>query len=127
MSQLSMDLRRRIIAAHEAGDSVREIAERFAVGASTVQRLVQRHREAGTVEPRPHGGGRARVIDLAGRELLRRLVWQHPNLDWEMLTRLYNELRGTSVSSSTVRHHVEALGLARGAGRSAGPGGSRSA
>lgn len=57
MRPLSLDLRERVVAAVDEGvESQREIAERFAVSLSFVSRLLRR-REAGTLEPAPHGGG----------------------------------------------------------------------
>ena len=58
MRPYSDDLRVRIIAAIERGEeSWRQIARRFVVSVSCVIRLVQRYRETGTVQPKPHGGG----------------------------------------------------------------------
>jgi transposase len=53
---LSMDLRERIVQAVEAGLSRRAAADKFAVSASCVIKLMQRHRADGTVAPRKFGG-----------------------------------------------------------------------
>ena len=59
MRPSSMDLRERVAAAvdHHEG-SQRQIAWTFRVSLSFVVRLLQRRRDAGTLEPQPHGGSR---------------------------------------------------------------------
>lgn len=63
MKPLSMDLRGRIIAAVEQGDSsIRKIAQRFSVNKSTVERLIKRQRIEGNVSPRQQGGYRISAL-----------------------------------------------------------------
>ena len=52
MRAYSMDLRVRVLAACDAGDSTAEVAEAFAVSEAWVRRLKQRRREDGDVRPR---------------------------------------------------------------------------
>lgn len=54
----SEDLRRRVIAAVEAGASCRQAAKRYEIGASTAIRWVARLRKTGTSAARPQGGDR---------------------------------------------------------------------
>lgn len=65
MKALSVDLRRRIVAAYKSGRTAtyEETAMLFGVGLASVSRLLRRHRETGDVQPRPHGGGRTRKLD----------------------------------------------------------------
>lgn len=49
MTPISMDLRQRIWEARQAGETTAEVAERFAVSPAFVRRLLQRHRETGTL------------------------------------------------------------------------------
>jgi len=73
---LSLDLRTRVVAAVDAGGSVRTTAARFGVAARTVQNLLRLRRETGGLAPRPHGGGHpgpprsldVRLGRLLGRE-----------------------------------------------------------
>lgn len=53
---LSMDLRRRIVAAVEGGASCNAAAARFAVNPSAVIKLMQRLRATGSIEPGRMGG-----------------------------------------------------------------------
>lgn len=52
-----MDLRQRMIEAREEGQTVAQVAKRFAVGPFFIEKLPQRWRECGTLEAKPHGGG----------------------------------------------------------------------
>src|SRR5580698_6266818 len=75
MRPYSTDLRERIVEAyHKAEGSVRELAARFKVAPKTVQNYLNRKRETGSVEPRPHGGGPAPKLDDAGVRELRTVV-----------------------------------------------------
>ena len=53
MAPYSMDLRTRVLADREAGLASKEVAAKFRVSRSWVNRLVQRRRETGAVGPRP--------------------------------------------------------------------------
>jgi len=76
---LSMDLRVRIFEARQAGETTADVAERFAVSPAFVRRLLQRHRETGSLAPSTARRGAARR--LAGHaDDLRRLNADHPDL-----------------------------------------------
>ncbi len=53
MAPYSMDLRSRVLADFDAGLAAKEVAAKFRVSRSWVNRLVQRRRETGEVGPRP--------------------------------------------------------------------------
>jgi transposase len=88
MKALSIDLRERIITAvdHHEG-SRRALAERFRVNVSCITRLLQLRRETGSLEPRPHGGGRPPALDAEGLERLRDLVHERPDATLEQMRR----------------------------------------
>ncbi len=80
MRAYSNDLRERVVAAVERGEhSLRELARLFGVSLSFIVRLLQRQRQAGAVEPRPHAGGRAPIFADADLARLRRLVRERPD------------------------------------------------
>lgn len=56
---LSIDLRKRVIGAIEAGSSCRQAAERFGVGVATAIRWHARFRQDGEVAAKPRGGDRS--------------------------------------------------------------------
>jgi len=76
MRSYSQDLRERIVHALEAQDeSQEEIAERFAVRLSFVEKLWRRWRTTSSCVARPHAGGRQR--SMRGAEALIRAELAH--------------------------------------------------
>src|SRR5437773_2528922 len=74
MKSTSLDLRQRILAARVVdGLSMGNIAQRFKIPKGTVQNILERHRDSGSIQPRPHNAGRkpafagkgARAVDYA--------------------------------------------------------------
>ncbi len=76
MKPYSMDLRERVIAACDRGETTKEVARIFRVSPAWVRRLKQHRRERGDIIPRNGGGSRGRKID---RDQLARLVAQQPD------------------------------------------------
>ena len=76
MKAYSMDLRKRVIAACDAGQQTKEVAETFKVSPAWVRRLKQHRRERGDIVPRQGGGSRGRKID---RARLAALVQEKPD------------------------------------------------
>src|SRR4051812_42056308 len=75
MKAFSIDLRQRVIAAYLAKQGTqRQLADRFAVSFQWVRKILSHHRHTGSVEPKPHGGGRTRVIDPHAAQRLRSAV-----------------------------------------------------
>jgi transposase len=80
MIPLSNDLRERILAAVDSREgSHRQIAARFRVNVSTITRLLQLRRQTGSLDPRPHGGGKPPTLEHDGLERLRGVVQQRPD------------------------------------------------
>jgi transposase len=110
MRPLSNDLRERIVAAvdrHEG--SRREIARRFAVDVSCITRLLQLRRQTGSIEPRPHGGGKAPALGHDGLERLRRLVQERPDATLRQL----RDGLGVGGSIMIVSRALKKLGITR--------------
>ncbi len=70
----SADLRERVLAAAEAGETVSAVARRFAVGRSTVQDWVRALRQSGRREAGRMGGHRKPVIACEAEAALRRVL-----------------------------------------------------
>ena len=86
MGPYSMDLRERVAAAIDEGEgSERQIAKRFRVSVSFVTRLLQRRRDAGTVAPKPHGGGPRPVLGFPEQVRLAMLIAEHPDATLKQL------------------------------------------
>ena len=78
---LSLDIRKRIVAAVEGGASCRAAADRFAVSESTAIKLVQRWEQTGSLEPGQMGGHR--TFALAAHEaVVRELIAAAPDQSW---------------------------------------------
>ena len=85
---LSNDLRERVVAAFEAGESCRSVAARFGVAVSSSLKWSQRHRATGSVAPGKMGGHRKRLPEPHRAFIVER-VNQTPQLS---LHRLKEEL-----------------------------------
>jgi transposase len=59
----SLDLRKRVVGAVEAGGSCRAVAERFGVAVSSVVKWSQRYRATGSVAPGKMGGHRPVILE----------------------------------------------------------------
>src|SRR3954470_11473048 len=80
MRPYSTDLRERIATAVDRKDgSLRQIAWRFCVSLSFVVRLLQRRRDADTLEPKPHGGGPAPALGPEEQKRLADLIREQPD------------------------------------------------
>jgi transposase len=107
MGPYSIDLRERVAAAIDQGQSQRQVARRFGVSLSFVTRLIQRRREAGTLAPKPHGGGRRRALDFLQRFRLATLISEQPDAT-------LNELKqrgGFSCTLTTLWRTIQRLRL----------------
>jgi len=107
MEAYSMDLRRRVLVACDAGERTKDVAARFDVSSSWVRRLKQRRREWGTIEPLPRNSGRKPLLTPAHRVRLRALVDEQPDATLAEL----RERLGVSVDVSTICRALQALGL----------------
>jgi len=79
MEAYSLDLRKRVLAACDAGHGTKQVAETFGVSPSWVRRLKQRRRELGTIEPLPGRYGRPWKFSEEDLRRLRELVEAHPD------------------------------------------------
>ncbi len=84
-TSLSVDLRRRVVAAVEGGMSRREAAAHFQVGVSSAIRWVAQARKTGGVTPRPQGGDRRSQAIEAQAEGILALIVTRPDSTLEEL------------------------------------------
>ncbi|WP_083865926.1 IS630 transposase-related protein [Deinococcus peraridilitoris] len=78
MRGYSLDLRERIVAAHEAGQPAAQVAEMFGVGEATVWRSLHPHRRGESRIGRS-SPGKPHLMKPEQHELFRRQVEQHPD------------------------------------------------
>jgi transposase len=106
MAAISMDLRVRIFEARRAGETTAEVADRFAVSPAFVRRLLQRHRETGSLAPKATPRGPKPAL-AAHADALRELARREPDLTpAEARDRL-----GVAVGPLTVWRMPRRLGL----------------
>ena len=77
---LGMEVRERIVAAHERGETTKDICRVFGVGEKAVYRLLKLKREGKDIAPRKHDCGRKPELDEAGLQRLKRLVESRPDI-----------------------------------------------
>ena len=108
MRPYSIDLRERVAAAVDDGEgSQREIAATYRVSPSFVSRLLRRRREAGTLAPKPHGGGPAPSLGPDDRRRLDEMIREQPDLTLKQL----KERGGFTCSLKTLWFAVRRLDL----------------
>jgi transposase len=114
MRAYSLDLRQKVVAAVQRGDStIEEVAATFGVGLTFVKKMLRQQRETGDLRPRPHGGGHTPRLSDQHLKLLRAEVKRHPDRTNESLSEHLREQAGVSVSAPTVSRALSRLGLSR--------------
>ncbi len=114
MKAYSGDLRRRIIEAIQDNEETQpEIAERFSVGLSFVEKLWRRFRETNSYEALPHSGGRKRLLKN-DESLIRRKVAEQPDITLLELAEYVSAKTGQKAVSEVVMWvELEKLNLPR--------------
>ena len=108
MAPYSLDLRERVAAAVDHGEgSQREIARRFRVSLSFIVRLLQRRRAAGTLAPKPHGGGPRLALNRRDQQRLRRLIRKQNDATLKQL----KQQGGFGCTLTTIWNTLHRLGL----------------
>jgi transposase len=106
----SRDLRGRVLAAVEAGESVAAAAERFVVGRSTAYRWVTAAREEGRREAKPTRGGPAPRIRGAAEAAMLELAGGPHHLTLAEVAARLAETRGVRVHLTTVHRALRRVG-----------------
>ncbi len=110
----SLDLRRRVVAAVDAGGATQEqVAARFSVSLGWVRKLLGQRRRVGHVEPIGHRGGAPRRLDKRAVEAVRAAVAAQPDIALEELRLRLRRRERVRVSVPTLYRVIEALGLPR--------------
>lgn len=114
MRPYSNDIRRRIIEViQENEESQAEIAERFSVSVSFVEKLWQRFRSSGSFEAKPHAGGRERSL-AAYEALIRAEVKAQSDITLDELAKKVAEASGKQrIGVMTICDELRRLKLRR--------------
>lgn len=110
MKSYSNDLRERLVAGRERGDSAAELARAFGVSKRSVERYWSRQKQTGSSAPKQRGGYRRSVLE--GHDArLRRWIQKEPGLTLaELQERVRREL-DIELGSTALWHRLERLGL----------------
>lgn len=110
MRAYSTDLRQRVVAAYDAREGSQEqIAARFSASTSWVRKLLRPRRAIGSIDPLPHGGGRAPAFDDAAAARLRDAVQADDDATPAELARS----SGVACSVPAVFRALDRLGITR--------------
>ncbi len=113
MKAFSIDLREKIVAAHLVEKiSIRQVAVRFSVSKSVVQKLVKQQREDGDLQPKPRGKPQFSHLTNAETEL-RELVAENHDATLLELCELFAAKTEHWVSRSAMGVALQRLGLNR--------------
>ncbi len=107
MEAYSQDLRKRVLAACDAGKRTKEVARLFEVSPAWVRRLKQRRREFNTIAPLPKKNGPDPKLTPRHRAALRDAVEEQPDIT---LVELKHKLK-LPASVPTICRALRALGL----------------
>ena len=110
MKSYSLDLRERVVAGREKGQSAEELAKLFGICKRSVERYWQRHRETGGVAPKQRGGYRRSLLEGHEETLRGWIDTQNDSTLAELQKRLRKELK-VKLSISALWYGLERLGL----------------
>ena len=114
MKPYSNDFRTKIIETkHKTNQSIKQLANRFQVSYSFVQKLLKRYEITGSVEPSPHGGGKPPKLTSEQREIVLELVEEDNDATLEQLCHRLEAKTGIKVSVPTMCRLLQRWGLTR--------------
>lgn len=114
MKPYSKDFRNKIIETRrKTNESIQQLAERFQVSYSFVNRLLKRYQATENVEPLPHGGGKPSLIKAQQMEIISQLVEADNDATLEQLCTSLEKEIGIKVSVPTMCRLLQKLELSR--------------
>ena len=108
---LSNDLRERLVAAVEAGQSRRSAAERFGVSAASAVRWAQRMRDTGSFEAKPLGGDHRSQRIENHADFIMASVAETPDITLDELRAKLVEERGETFGPTTIWRFFDRRGV----------------
>lgn len=110
MKSYSVDLRERLVAGRQRGQSAEELARVFGVSKRSVERYFKRHQEEATLEAKARGGYRRSRLEEHD-ELLRQWIEEQPDLSLEQMGQRLLQQLGVSIGTTALWHRLDKLGL----------------
>jgi len=109
MKPLSLDLRQRIRDALQGGQSREQVAARFCVSLSSVQRIKRQWKQHQHLEPKPIPGRQRAIKEDQAAELKEFIAIQN---DWTLdnLAQAWQQHSGKAISTSALHRNLHWLG-----------------
>ena len=113
MKAYSVELREKIVEAYKNNEgSQRQLASRFKVSLSFIERLLKRYREQQTLFPSPHAGGFTAKL-ATYKSAITKMVEEDNDATLDELCQKLDEKYNVQVSSSTMCRVLQKLNLTR--------------
>jgi transposase len=110
MKPYSVDFRQKIIDVWEKEKiSIRELAKRFDVAKSFIQKLLKQYQETGDIRPRPQGGSPPTKLNREQLLILAEIMEANNNATLETLSDLLYERTEIKVSRATLGRITQKL------------------
>lgn len=112
MKAYSVDLRQKIIDAyHNQPISQRQLAQRFTVALSFIQKILKQYRSTGSIEPKQHGGGTKLKLNSEQLAILAELIESNNDATLAELCVMLKERTGGIVSIATMGRMTNRLNI----------------
>ena len=103
MQPYSIDFRKKILEVYqEEKISIRNLAQRFRVAKSFIQKLLKQYKETGDIKPKPQGGNSPPKVQGAYLVTLTEIIENNNDATLEELCELLEEQTGIEVSRATM-------------------------
>ena len=110
MKAYSLDFRQKIIQVYEnEAISQRQLAQRFCVALSFIQKLLKQYRETGKIAAKPFAGGVKLKLTSEQLVILAELIEANNDATLEELTHLFQEKTGVAISRATMGRMTQRL------------------
>ena len=109
-SELSEDLKRRIVALHEDGQCFKKIANTLKLSSSTVAKIIQRFKRAGSTQNRPRVG-RPKKLSARAERYIQMLSLKDQRRSAVSITAEIEEVGGLPISAQTIRRTLHQIGV----------------
>jgi transposase len=114
MQAYSFDLRARVVSAYEkGGNTIAEIAERFAVGQTFLKKMLRQKRETGSIERLPQRAGAKPILSKPHRQWLAKQIHEVPDATLAELQERFAQEQHVSISAATICRELQELRLPR--------------
>jgi transposase len=110
MKAYSVDFREKIIQVYENEEiSQRELAKRFCVALSFIEKLLKQYRETGEIAAKPFARGVKLKVNSEQLVILTELIEANNDATLEELGQLFQEKTGVSLSRATIGRMTQRL------------------